>query len=754
VNIPSAAAEAPGSDLPAFVFVIEQTLGNAVHGRNIERALAQTADIRGTVIRVEQDRSRAASRFPVLRSWSFEASFAARKALRRRLRQGGMDAVLIHTQVSSLLSCDMMRTVPTVISLDATPMNYDSVGESYGHKRHVWVAEEFKRRVNRRAFVASTAVVAFSRWAADSVVRDYGVPEEQVHVIRPGVDLRKFRPGPERTSESKPRILFVGADFDRKGGPDLLEAMRRIGDSAELDIVTTTAPPIPYGLPVRVHVGLTHDSSTLFDLYRNADIFAFPSRGDCLPHVVSEAVACGLPVVACDVGAIGEIAVDGHNALLVPASSPDRLAEALVRLIEQPALRREFRQHGLEIARRELDADRNLGKVFDLMRRISSDPQPFLTRSAPYEKKQERRPAVARRSPTGPGRAVMLVSANAGPELRAAVADGLQPCPEFLRLEQRYGVRLLDWTQLPANRGRRCMPQSVMHVLACLRSVGAADAVLSDGEHVGIPLAGALRAMGCHAPRHVTIGHSVFGRKKVWALRALGEGRCLDKVVVHSPNQVDLFRRALNIDTDWITVLPYGVDTEFWRPDLGTSEDGPPFVMSAGREHRDYGCLTEACPDQRLFITDHSMHSPRATRTQPPVWPANVTRRSLTPLELRNTYAAAAVVVVPVLQSDVPFGITAVLEAMSMGKAVVVSGTRGLTGVVDHGRTGLVVPPGDVPALREAVTGLLASPTERGRLGEAARESVVRRNSLDLFVDGLAACLGIGERPARERNPR
>jgi glycosyltransferase involved in cell wall biosynthesis len=753
VNTSSPATEAPGSGLPAFVFVIEQTLGNAVHGRNIARAVAERTDIRGTVIPLEQGRLRAASRLPVVRSWSFEASLAARRALRRHLRQGGMDAALIHTQVSSLLSCDIMHSVPTVISLDATPINYDSVGESYGHKRHLWVAEELKRRVNQRAFLASTAVVAFSRWAAESVVRDYGVAEERVHVIRPGVDLQKFQPGPEPTGEHRPRILFVGADFNRKGGPDLLKAMQRIGDRAELDIVTATAPPIPHGLPVRVHLGLTHDSSTLFELYRNADIFAFPSRGDCLPHVVSEAVACGLPVVACDVGAIGEIAVDGHNALLVPASSPDCLAEALLRLVEQPALRREFRQHGLEFARRELDGDRNLGQVFDLMRQISSAPRRSPTRGNPGSPKKEP-PAVARRLTSGPGRAVMLVSANAGPELRAAVTDGLRPCPEFLRLEQRYGVQLIDWTKLPGSRGRRCLPQSMMHVLACLRSLGHTDAVLSDGEHVGIPLAGVLRAMGSHAPRHVMIGHSLFGRKKMWALHALARGRWLDQIVVHSPNQVDLFGSALGVDKDWMTVAPYGIDTEFWRQDLASPEDGPPFVMSAGREHRDYGCLTEACPDQPLFITDHSAHSPHATRTQPPVWPANVTRRSLTPSELRDTYAAAAVVVVPVLQSEVPFGITAVLEAMSMGKAVVVSGTRGLAGVVDHGRTGLVVPPGDVPALREAVTGLLASPAERRRLGEAARESVVRRNSLDLFVDSLAASLGIGERPATERSYR
>jgi glycosyltransferase involved in cell wall biosynthesis len=316
-----------------------------------------------------------ASRLPVLRSWSFEASVAARTALKRRLADGRPDAVFIHTQVAALLAVRMMGSVPTVISMDATPMNFDSLAESYDHRRQIPPLESAKRQVNRRAFLASRAIVTWSQWAADSVVNDYHIPEDRVHIIRPGVDLRRFRPAGPRPEGWRPegptRILFVGGDFARKGGGDLLEAMEQIDGSAELDIVTSSPPAaLPPGLQVRVHVGLGHDSQELFDLYRKADIFALPSRGECYGLVFSEALASGLPVVACDVGAVREMVVDGHNGLLVPPRAPAQLAEALRTLIARPDLRRSMAEQGLALARREHDADRNAGAIFDLMRKL------------------------------------------------------------------------------------------------------------------------------------------------------------------------------------------------------------------------------------------------------------------------------------------------------------------------------------------------------------------------------------------------
>jgi glycosyltransferase involved in cell wall biosynthesis len=183
-------------------------------------------------------------------------------------------------------------------------------------------------------------------------------------------------------------------------------------------------------------------------------------------------------------------------------------------------------------------------------------------------------------------------------------------------------------------------------------------------------------------------------------------------------------------------MVPYGVDTDFWAPGLRVEEAD--LVLSAGREHRDHQTLVDAVAGTaRLFIADASAYSPGAHRRVPRAWPDWVERGALNHFELRQHYERAAVVVVPMLPTAYPFGITTLLEAMAMAKAVVVSDTEGLRGVVEHGRTGLVVPPGDPTAIRRAVEQLLGDNGAREDLGRAARSAVLERFSLDQFVDEL-----------------
>jgi glycosyltransferase involved in cell wall biosynthesis len=167
-------------------------------------------------------------------------------------------------------------------------------------------------------------------------------------------------------------VLFVGGDFSRKGGETLLQAMELLGDEAELDVVTGIRPEaIPAGSPARVHVGLTHASNELFDLFHQADIFVLPAIGECYGHVICEAMATGLPVVATKVGAIPELVTDGETGLLVPPSSPSALADALRMLIRHPDRRLSMGERALQLARRDHDATRNIEAILELMTGLS-----------------------------------------------------------------------------------------------------------------------------------------------------------------------------------------------------------------------------------------------------------------------------------------------------------------------------------------------------------------------------------------------
>jgi glycosyltransferase involved in cell wall biosynthesis len=347
----------------------------------------------------------------------------------------------------------------------------------------------------------------------------------------------------------------------------------------------------------------------------------------------------------------------------------------------------------------------------------------------------------------------MLVSADVGERIPSGVRAGLRPCPEYLRLQDRHGVRLLDWSVLGGRTHRRSVGLSVRHAGAALAELPRIDVVLSDGEHVGIPLALAMRARRDTTP-HLVIGHHLGNPRKAPLFRWAKAHRRMDRVLVHSPNQIDLLERQLGFSRRQLHLIPYGVDAEYWTP--GPRVKDAHLVLSAGREHRDHETLVDGVAGTaRLFIADASVYSPGAHRRVPQVWPEWVERGALSHSDLREHYDRAAVVVVPLLPTAYPFGITTLLEAMAMAKAVVVSDTEGLRGVVEHGRTGLVVPPGDPIALRRAVRFLLEDAEAREDLGQAARAAVLERFSLDQFVDELGRHLDelAGTSRAPERRP-
>ena len=315
-------------------------------------------------------------------------------------------------------------------------------------------------------------------------------------------------------------------------------------------------------------------------------------------------------------------------------------------------------------------------------------------------------------------RSLMLVSASADQSVRDAVARGNRPSTEFLRLEEAHGVELLDWSQLtPAPRGRS-IRTSLTHVQAALRRVRDYDVVLSDGEHIGIPLALALARLHIDVP-HVVIGHHLDTPAKSRLFRTLRPGKRIDRILVHSRNQLPLLHRTLDVPASKLRLVPYGVDTAFWS--TRDADEDPNLVVSAGREHRDYGTLLGALPaTARLVVADGSSFSPNASRSDPTQWPVDVVRRAFDPVALRDLYDRAAVVVVPVMETSFPAGITTLLEALSMGKAVIVSGTSGLACVVPND-VAVFVPPGDRDALAGAVRDLLSDSDGRRELGQRAR---------------------------------
>lgn len=334
---------------------------------------------------------------------------------------------------------------------------------------------------------------------------------------------------------------------------------------------------------------------------------------------------------------------------------------------------------------------------------------------------------------------MMLVSARISQSARTEAAAGERPWSEYLMLERDHDARLLDWSLLRSQPSRRSGRAAVAHALAGLRNAWSIPALLTDGEHVGLPLAAAL-ALTPRRPRHVMIAHHLNTQAKQRFLALPRVSKSVDAFVVHSRSQVDALTRTLGLPEERVHLVRYGVDTTYWAP---SGDDVSRLIVSPGREHRDHTTLAEAVAglDAHVFVTDGSSHSPAARRRVPTTWPSNIERGAFPLGELRALCRRAAVVVVPLVETDFPAGITVVAEAMSMGKAVVVTGTTGLRGAVADPDALITVPAGEPGPMRAAIQQLLDAPDLRAKLGARARRAAVQHHDIRRFAAELADLL-------------
>jgi glycosyltransferase involved in cell wall biosynthesis len=151
----------------------------------------------------------------------------------------------------------------------------------------------------------------------------------------------------------------------------------------ELDIVTTANVRPEAG--VRVHNNLGPNDPELLELYRNADIFVFPTYADCLGVAIIEAMASGLPVIATTVGGQPEAVRDGRTGLIVPPGDSEALGRAIMRLITDTELRRSMSRQARTAAVEHYDLRTNSGRIVEVIQSGIDDWKGnHFARSTPY----------------------------------------------------------------------------------------------------------------------------------------------------------------------------------------------------------------------------------------------------------------------------------------------------------------------------------------------------------------------------------
>ena len=209
-----------------------------------------------------------------------------------------------------------------------------------------------------------------SKWLVrqcDAVLVLSSEEQDQWRDFAPGVRFEvvtnPFQPpepplaSPPHTRRAPPVVLFVGRLVPEKGIFDLLEAARRVASRQDCVLRIAgegSAEPairarvVDLGLSDSVElVGYTQGDA-LAELYASSDIFVLPSYREGFPTVITEAMSYGLPIVTTPIRGSVDLLTEGENVLFVPPRRPERLAQALLRLLNDAGLRADMGERNRE----------------------------------------------------------------------------------------------------------------------------------------------------------------------------------------------------------------------------------------------------------------------------------------------------------------------------------------------------------------------------------------------------------------------
>jgi glycosyltransferase involved in cell wall biosynthesis len=235
-------------------------------------------------------------------------------------------------QAGVLFSPGAPPRLPYVLLCDYTAALAHATDDGAPHA--VDLGEGWRAR-ERAVYLGAAAIAAFSERVKRSLVRDYGVDPGRVAVVGAGANVV---PGaPERRDDGR-TVLFVGKEWERKGGPVLARAFellrRRIPDSRLLVAGPRGRLDLPEGAACLGRVPLAE----LPALCARATAFAMPTLREPYGLAFLDAMACGLPCVGPRAEAVPEIIDDGETGILVSPADAAALAAALERLFADRAL--------------------------------------------------------------------------------------------------------------------------------------------------------------------------------------------------------------------------------------------------------------------------------------------------------------------------------------------------------------------------------------------------------------------------------
>lgn len=265
----------------------------------------------------------------------------------------GADVINLHWSNYGLLSIPQIAQIETPLIWTLHDMwsvtggmNYepDLLSQQVSNYKGIeaWIAHRKKRH-----WTKPLNVVTPSNWLAN-IIRSSELGQDwKVTVIPNPIDLNIFAPIEAHRSNTPNSplkvIVSLGGDLidSRKGFDLLIEALPNIESEFELMVIGHEAPPSdwPESMPRTRWLGFLNDSE-LVNAYAEADVAVVPSRQDNLPQTATEPTACGVPLVAFNIGGLPDIVENGVTGLLADPEDPIHLASQVDVILKDEDMRR------------------------------------------------------------------------------------------------------------------------------------------------------------------------------------------------------------------------------------------------------------------------------------------------------------------------------------------------------------------------------------------------------------------------------
>jgi glycosyltransferase involved in cell wall biosynthesis len=359
-------------------FFMSQVAGHITNYRNLRQVTDSDVDITANWHEISYFRDGGAIEKLHQKFFRFVPSYfpgiaRASSDMWRALQKAPYDAVLVNDNVAIFFG-SALRAVPMLIDFDVTPLQIDAM-PAYGSPNDPKPVANLKYQLWRNHMHRSTLMQAWSNWARRSAIEDYGMPPERVVVNPPGVDLDRWRPAPEQYSQAAAqplRVLFVGGDFERKGGHLLLEWFHNLANR-QIELHIVTREPVEPAPGISVYRNMQPNTPELMQLYYQSDLFVLPSLGECFGIATVEAMATGLPVIASDVGGTADIIEPERNGYIVKAGDVKALGEAIMAILEYPERRKRMGVQSRQLAEERFDMQRNARQTLNYLKQIADE---------------------------------------------------------------------------------------------------------------------------------------------------------------------------------------------------------------------------------------------------------------------------------------------------------------------------------------------------------------------------------------------